>query len=136
MYKLLSLLLLPVLSQAFLSPLSPTTPTSLCSTPVSGITNSGKFYPETGKVPWDPLNLMNRLDDKGISWFRAAEIKHGRVAMMATIGWTAQVREGANGGEGGRVLLIPMMEIYLMCSVNMICILHDGDRCKDYTPVP
>lgn len=41
---------------------------------------------------------MNRLDSKGIAWFRAAEIKHGRVAMVATLGWIAQVNHFSFGG--------------------------------------
>ncbi|GMI31166.1 hypothetical protein TrRE_jg11444 [Triparma retinervis] len=98
--KCLSILALLSTASAFLSPTTPppSPATSLLATPVQGIDNSGKFFPETGKVPWDPLNLMNRLDDKGIAWFRAAEIKHGRVAMMATLGWVAQVNHFSFGG--------------------------------------
>jgi len=41
---------------------------------------------------------MNRLDDKGVAWFRAAEIKHGRIAMIANLGWLAQVNHFHFGG--------------------------------------
>jgi len=37
-------------------------------------------------VPWDPLGLAN--EDNLVS-YREAEIKHGRVAMLAAIGWPA-----------------------------------------------
>ena len=41
---------------------------------------------------WDPLNIGD-CDAELIGWFRQAEIKHGRVAMAAFVGFTAQ----ANG---------------------------------------
>ncbi|KAJ8604838.1 hypothetical protein CTAYLR_001052 [Chrysophaeum taylorii] len=36
---------------------------------------------------WDPLGLSFWGSDKTLKWYRAAEIKHGRVAMAATVGW-------------------------------------------------
>ena len=56
------------------------------------------MFPETGKVPWDPLGLTYRLDDSGMRWFRAAELKHGRISMIATLGWIAQVNHFSFGG--------------------------------------
>jgi len=35
---------------------------------------------------FDPLGLGNRVNDQTLAWFRAAEIKHGRVAMAAFLG--------------------------------------------------
>merc|ERR1711998_388537 len=38
---------------------------------------------------WDPLNI-GETSKENIAWFRQAEIKHGRVAMAAFIGYTVQ----------------------------------------------
>ena len=43
--------------------------------------------PETGGKVFDPLGLSELGSDETISWFRHAEIKHGRVAMAAFVGW-------------------------------------------------
>ena len=39
---------------------------------------------------WDPLNLAGLGSDSTLAWFRAAELKHGRVAMLATTGYLVQ----------------------------------------------
>merc|ERR1719217_953130 len=51
---------------------------------------------------WDPLSigeestsLWNYNNERKIAWFRQAEIKHGRVAMAAFVGYCVQ----ANGGK-------------------------------------
>ena len=38
---------------------------------------------ETGNVVWDPLKLSENMDDNNLKLVRAAELKHGRVAMLA-----------------------------------------------------
>ena len=38
---------------------------------------------ETGNVVWDPLKLSENMDDANLKLVRAAELKHGRVAMLA-----------------------------------------------------
>lgn len=38
-----------------------------------------------GSVDFDPLGLSTTMD---LRWMREAEIKHGRVAMLATLGYT------------------------------------------------
>ena len=43
---------------------------------------------EFGKV-WDPLKLSELGSDETLSWFRHSEVKHGRVAMAAFVGWWA-----------------------------------------------
>jgi light-harvesting complex I chlorophyll a/b binding protein 1 len=35
---------------------------------------------------WDPLGLAAKADDETLKWYRAAELKHGRVCMLATLG--------------------------------------------------
>jgi hypothetical protein len=43
---------------------------------------------EFGRM-WDPLKLSELGSDETIAWFRHSEIKHGRVAMAAFVGWWA-----------------------------------------------
>jgi len=38
---------------------------------------------------WDPLGLSSMGSDETLAWFRHAEVKHGRVAMAAFVGWWA-----------------------------------------------
>merc|ERR1712021_216190 len=48
--------------------------------------------PETGGKVWDPLKLASEDSmQQGINlaWYRAAELRHGRTAMLATVGWIA-----------------------------------------------
>jgi len=40
--------------------------------------------------PFDPLNLAEVGSDETLAWFRAAELKHSRVAMLATTGYIVQ----------------------------------------------
>merc|ERR1712127_1093113 len=40
--------------------------------------------------PFDPLNLADWGSDETLAWFRAAELKHSRVAMLATTGYIVQ----------------------------------------------
>merc|ERR1711907_7239 len=41
---------------------------------------------ETGNSVFDPLGF-SKVSDESLAWFRAAELKHGRVAMAACTGW-------------------------------------------------
>jgi len=43
---------------------------------------------EFGKM-WDPLKLSELGSDETIAWFRHSEVKHGRIAMAAFVGWWA-----------------------------------------------
>mmetsp|Transcript_91776 Transcript_91776/g.237829 ORF Transcript_91776/g.237829 Transcript_91776/m.237829 type:complete len:315 (+) Transcript_91776:82-1026(+) len=36
---------------------------------------------------WDPAGLTKGKDDETLRYYRAAELKHGRVAMLACLGW-------------------------------------------------
>jgi len=46
---------------------------------------------EVGGALWDPLKLNEVVADGTMLWFRHAELKHGRVAMAAFVGWLVQV---------------------------------------------
>ena len=37
---------------------------------------------ETGGQIWDPLGISEAVSDEAVMWFRASELKHGRVAMV------------------------------------------------------
>jgi len=43
---------------------------------------------ETGGRLWDPMGFAT-FSDESLIWFRACELKHSRVAMLATAGWIA-----------------------------------------------
>ena len=42
---------------------------------------------ETGGEIWDPLDIAGSVSDEALMWFRASELKHGRAAMLATVGY-------------------------------------------------
>lgn len=51
--------------------------------------------PFSDGVVWDPLGLSKNADPAEIKKWREAEIKHGRVSMLATVGvLVSEVREG------------------------------------------
>lgn len=43
---------------------------------------------EFGKV-WDPLGLAQIGSEETLAWYRHSEVKHGRIAMAAFVGWWA-----------------------------------------------
>merc|ERR1719271_610584 len=51
-----------------------------------GVESMTGVGPETGDKIFDPLNFATMGNDKTLAFFRHAEIKHGRVAMAATVG--------------------------------------------------
>lgn len=48
---------------------------------------------------WDPLGLSSMGSDETVAWFRHAEVKHGRVAMAAFVGWWAVAAGARLPGE-------------------------------------
>lgn len=46
--------------------------------------------PAEGVLIWDPLKFVKDKDQETFDKYRAAELKHGRVAMMATVGLIVQ----------------------------------------------
>ena len=76
------------MATALVAPIAPAArPTALKSTSVG-------VGPETGGELWDPFGFTTVASPTTMKWFRAAELKHGRVAMLANVGWVVQ----ANGG--------------------------------------
>lgn len=45
---------------------------------------------EFGNRLFDPLGFSNFASESTLAWFRHAELKHGRVAMLAATGWMVQ----------------------------------------------
>jgi|EP00624_Nannochloropsis_granulata_P005370 light-harvesting complex I chlorophyll a/b binding protein 1 len=52
---------------------------------LSGLVGSDVEIPE-----FDPLGLSKGKDDETLGWYRAAELKHGRVCMLASVGYIVQ----------------------------------------------
>jgi len=48
----------------------------------------GADGPEPGSAKFDPLKFSENSPE-WVPWFREAELKHGRIAMLATAGWIA-----------------------------------------------
>jgi len=82
-----ALALLGACGDAFHSPATAPAMTLMRSTTIG-------VGPETGNVMWDPAGFGKLASPTTMKWFRASELKHGRVAMLATVGWAFQ----ANGG--------------------------------------
>ncbi|CAB9497149.1 Fucoxanthin chlorophyll a c [Seminavis robusta] len=62
--------------------------TALLNSKFDGTFGTG---PETGnKVPPYGAWIFDNIGERGIKWFQTAEIKNGRVAMVATIGYMIQ----------------------------------------------
>ncbi|KAL3915005.1 MAG: hypothetical protein SGPRY_007414 [Prymnesium sp.] len=64
----------------------PTRAPPRCETVHMDITDMEGVGPETANRVFDPLGLAEVSDDS-LAWFRHAEIKHGRIAMAAFVGW-------------------------------------------------
>jgi len=52
-----------------------------------GVADMPGISTETGNAVWDPLKLADKMDEGNLNLVRAAELKHGRVAMLAIVGW-------------------------------------------------
>jgi hypothetical protein len=56
-----------------------------------GVESMEGMGPETGMKVFDPLNLATMGSDKTLAFFRHAELKHGRVAMAAMVGFLVHI---------------------------------------------
>ena len=54
---------------------------------MSGAQNIEGVGPETANKVFDPLRLADMASPKTLAWYRHAELKHGRVAMLAWTGF-------------------------------------------------
>merc|ERR1719164_241475 len=52
-----------------------------------GVADMEGVGPETGGKVFDPLGLSKIASEETLAWYRAAELKHSRVAMAAATGW-------------------------------------------------
>ncbi|CEM36363.1 unnamed protein product [Vitrella brassicaformis CCMP3155] len=62
-----------------------TTPSMKLGTNAQGLIGSDLEWPE-----FDPLGFTNNISDETLEWYRAAELKHGRVCMLAALGQLVQ----------------------------------------------
>uniref|UniRef100_A0A7S0L5H5 Uncharacterized protein n=1 Tax=Coccolithus braarudii TaxID=221442 RepID=A0A7S0L5H5_9EUKA len=52
-----------------------------------GVAEMEGLGPETGNKVFDPMGLSKIASEETLAWYRAAELKHSRVAMAAVTGW-------------------------------------------------
>ena len=57
---------------------------------VMGVSDLVGVSTETGGKVWDPLGLSDKMDEENLNLIRAAELKHCRIAMLATSGIITQ----------------------------------------------
>lgn len=55
--------------------------------PMMAVGDMAGISTECGNKVWDPLGLSDNMDEANLNLIRAAELKHCRVAMLATVGW-------------------------------------------------
>jgi len=55
--------------------------------PHMSVANMEGTGPETGGKVFDPMGLSKIASEETLAWYRAAELKHSRVAMAAVTGW-------------------------------------------------
>merc|ERR1719188_1054582 len=60
---------------------------AVCAEAPKVLAGTGGPFPEDF---WDPAGLTKGKDDDTLRYYRAAELKHGRVAMVACLGWFHQ----------------------------------------------
>ncbi|KAI2491633.1 chlorophyll A-B binding protein [Fragilaria crotonensis] len=84
--KIAALLLTVGSAAAFTAQKASVAPSSLSATREEILSSPNTI--EFGKI-WDPFGLAELGGDETISWFRHSEVKHGRIAMAAFVGWWA-----------------------------------------------
>merc|ERR550514_2259263 len=61
---------------------------------------------ESGGKVWDPLGLADLGSEKTLNFFRHAELKHGRVAMAAMVGFLVHINRLHFPGELGQAQIL------------------------------
>lgn len=88
MKTIAALSLLAASASAFTTVAPAQTGTALAASKLDGTFGTG---PETGnKCPPYGAMILEDVGPRGLKWFQTSEIKHGRVAMVATIGYMIQ----------------------------------------------
>lgn len=83
---MISIVALSTGAAAFNAPLRVSrTPTATSVT--MGVADMEGVGPETGGKVFDPLGLSGIASEETLAWYRAAELKHSRIAMAAVTGW-------------------------------------------------
>lgn len=77
-------------------------------------------------VCWDPLNFVTGQDQATFDKFRASEVKHGRVAMLAFLGyattWNTSFRfPGCENFPGGHKAVLEIPPLDLLLPIFAIC---------------
>lgn len=65
-------------------------PATVAPAPVSSSFAGGLVGADVEAGEWDPIGLSNGASDETISWYRAAELKHARICMLASLGLSVQ----------------------------------------------
>mmetsp|Transcript_11478 Transcript_11478/g.39492 ORF Transcript_11478/g.39492 Transcript_11478/m.39492 type:complete len:243 (+) Transcript_11478:36-764(+) len=81
--KIVALSLLASSASALVAPAAPAASSTALRADAKALVPDGIQAP-TGY--FDPMGIADKVNDKTLLWFRAAEIKHGRVAMAAFLG--------------------------------------------------
>lgn len=79
-----------------------------------------------GPVCWDPLNFVEGQDQATFDKFRACEIKHGRIAQLAWLGyattWNTDFRfPGAESFPGGHAAVLSIPPADLLIPIFAVC---------------
>lgn len=82
MFRFVALFMLFVSAAAFVPSHTRTSSTSLAGN-LDSLVGSGEAE---GCPNWDPLNLADEVSDETLDWYRAAELKHARICMLASLG--------------------------------------------------
>merc|ERR1719271_153089 len=77
----------PLMSSAYVAPAIAPRSASRAAAKMAFIDTLEGTGEETGGEIWDPLDISGSVGDEALMWFRASELKHGRVAMLATVGY-------------------------------------------------
>merc|ERR1719311_1451417 len=76
----------PLVAQAYVAAPVPAR-LSRCNAKMAFIDTLEGTGEETGGEIWDPLDISGSVGDEALMWFRASELKHGRAAMLACVGY-------------------------------------------------
>jgi hypothetical protein len=70
----------------YMAPVSTLRTPATAVSPRMSVENMPGTGPETLNKVFDPLKFSEYGSDKTLAWYRASELKHGRVAMLASVG--------------------------------------------------